>query len=54
MRFGKSQNLDKLRGFTLIEMLIVIGIIIILISIVIPVFNNVLAHSRRIVCMNNL
>ena len=41
------------KGFTLIEMLVVIAIIAVLASILFPVFAQARSKARQIVCMNN-
>ena len=42
------------RGFTLIEMLVVIGIIVVLVAILFPVFATVREQSRQTACIGNL
>lgn len=42
------------RGFTILELLIVIGIIVILISILLPVVNSVREQGREVRCQQNL
>lgn len=42
------------RGFTLLEVLIVIGVIAVLISVLMPSLGNARERGRRVVCENNL
>lgn len=46
--------MNKLRAFTLIEVLVVVGIIGLLVSILLPSFGEVRRVSRRTACMSNL
>lgn len=45
---------NRSRGFTLVEIMIVILIIAILVSIAVPTFMRVRSSSRRSSCMSNL
>jgi prepilin-type N-terminal cleavage/methylation domain-containing protein len=42
------------RGFTLVEMLVVIAIIVVLMAILFPVFSRVRERARKMTCINNL
>lgn len=44
----------RLRGFTFVELMVVITIIVILITMAIPIYNNTIRRSKESVLMNNL
>ncbi len=47
-------SLLRRRGFTLIEILVVVAIIAIVLSIVIPNLFRMISNSKRVVCIDNL
>jgi general secretion pathway protein G len=51
---GTVTNMEKQRGFTLIEMMIVVAIIAILVSIVVPNFIRARAQAQTAACEANL
>lgn len=52
--FARRRKLSNARGFTLLEMMIVISIIIILMAVAIPNYNRTVIQSRESVLRSNL
>lgn len=50
---NKKPNCNS-RGFTLIEMLVVVAIIALLIAMLVPTIGGVMAQARTVGCLNNL
>jgi len=52
--FVAGRRLDRLRGFTLLELMIVISIMMILISVAVPMYNQSIVQARESVLRSNL
>jgi len=51
---ARSRKLDRSRGFTLLEMMIVISIMIILLAMATPLYNRTVVQARESVLRSNL
>ena len=42
------------RGFTLVELLVAVGVVTVLVSLLMPVLSRARDHARRVACMSNM
>jgi prepilin-type N-terminal cleavage/methylation domain-containing protein len=54
MRFGTPRRLGNQRAFSLVELLVVIGILVLLVAVLLPALSRVRHASRSTVCLSNL
>ena len=53
-KFARGLRLNRFRGFTLLELMIVISIIMILMAVAVPVYNQSIVQARESVLRSNL
>ena len=51
---GQIQRLERLRGFTLLELMIVLSIMMILLAVAVPMYNQSIVQARESVLRSNL
>ena len=52
--YARTNAMRRWRGFTLMELLVVISIVALLMSILMPSLNKAKEQARKVVCMSNL
>ena len=50
----KSRQINRRQGFTIVELLVVIGIVVVLVALLLPVLTKGAGAARSIVCTSNL
>ena len=51
---GRARAIKRLRGFTFVELMVVVTIMVILISMAIPIYNRSIIRAKESVLKNNL
>ena len=51
---GRARAMKRLRGFTFVEIMVVVTIMVILISMAIPIYNRSIIRAKESVLKNNL
>jgi len=54
MQTGRNYTRRPMRGFTFVELMVVITIIVLLISMAVPIYSNTIRRAKESVLMNNL
>ena len=54
MQTGRNHIRRRLRGFTFVELMVVITIIVLLITMAVPIYNNTIRRAKESVLQSNL